>query len=424
MPTSACCPISPPKESSVPHRRPTPARKGREWLSLGIAGVVLSSPCAWADEFDLFGPLSLKFSETVTRDNNVHRLPEGASSGPNAPREDTMYDDSAGFSLDKTYGLQSLHLGATFGNRHYEHNTAQNSQTRNGDFAWRWTLTPDLTGSLTAARNESQNSFEQYGATGGSINRTDTTAASVDFGGSAPIHLIGTASHVDSSNSVAITQTGNTKALAGEIGVKYLSAAGNSIAYLLRGQRIDWQGQQLDPVNLLDTHAEQTDHEVQLHWLPTGKSSVDVVVTRLDKRYEHFHQRDYSGTGGSFSVGWQPSAQVQVALTGQRSYASWFNSFSSYSLTDNVSLRPSWQFSPKASMHMSFGRSSVEYLGPVVPQTLPLRHDHTPTAELGVDWTPLRNLALSATWHREHRDSNQIFGYSDNTGSVTARLQF
>lgn len=381
---------------------------------------------SWADESDTF---IATIAETIVRDNNLFRVPDGTSpmlelSG-NPARKDTIHTENVGFTLDKAYSLQRFHLGASLANYHFETFSFLNYQAKGFDARWDWSLTPRLAGRLSAERSQSLNSFADNRDFSRNVRTIDNRNAAIEYDVFGTWHILGGAGHSKVEDTF-ILPTGNTATNFAEAGIKYVSAKGGSIALLNRTSHISWLDVPLDYFFQLDVAATQHDSEVQLNWPLTGKSQVQAIVTRLNRTHQNFPSRDYSGTSGTFNYAWSPSGKTQILFSASRNYIDWWDISSSYNVNDAVSLTPTWQLSSDVAAKLRVERSRRNFFAPIfIFEGVPQRQDDSRSAQLSLEWLPLRNFSLAASLQKERRTSNQEdMNYSDSTVMFNTRLSF
>ncbi len=393
-------------------------------LALGVA-LAISAP-VHADEYDTF---NLILSESYAHDNNLFRLPDGVDPATvglgKSQRGDNIRTDAIAITADKSYSLQRFHLGAKFADYHFTTYDFLNYNTKNFDGRWDWSLTPNITGLIAAERAQSLNNFADYQSYVRSIRTTDTVRGRSEFGSLGALRFVAGISQSKTTNSQPIQQEWDTRTRAAEGGVRYLTSADSSIGYVFRENWVDWVGRPLDPVNLYDTGARQTDHELNGSWHAGSQASIDGAVARIDRRHDNYEARDFTGTNARLGINWMPETTLQIRLNAKREYGSWWASDASYTVTDTVSLAPVWQISTKVTLRATIEESTRDFRGPVVPTTTEARHDKLGSAQIGLDWAPWRNIVVGAAIQKSRRSSNHPgLNFTDTTASGYAQLTF
>ena len=405
--------------------KPNPQQALSRLLGLGLV-LAICQP-AHADEYDTF---NLRLSESLARDNNLFRLPAGVDPATvgvgKSTRSDTIRTDAVALTIDKNYSLQRFHLGASFSNYTFSNYGFLDYNTKNFDGRWNWSLTPNVTGLVSAERTQSLNSFADYQSYIRNVRTTDTVRGNGEFGSLGALRFVAGIAQSKTTSDQLIQQEGDYRTRTAEGGVRYLTSAESWLGYTYRENWVEWTGRDLDPINLYDTGARQIDHEINGSWHVASQAAIDGAVARVHRRHDNFSQRDFTGTNGRLGVNWLPAASVQVRLNAKREYGTWWTGTTSYVVTDTVSLIPAWQITPKITLRGQIDESTRDFRGPLAgaPAT-DMRQDRLGAAQIGLDWTPIRSLTLGTALQKSRRSSNYPgLDFSDTTTSITAQLTF
>jgi len=83
------------------------------------------------------------------------------------------------------------------------------------------------------------------------------------------------------------------------------------------------------------------------------------------------------------------------------------------------------QSDAKVSLSANLTRKLSNYGGPVFAVTGPPRQDEFRSLQVGLNWTPLRALTLSASFEHDRRDSSVLgFQFTDNVATFNASATF
>lgn len=391
----------------------------------GLLAIAAAVP-AQADEQDT---LNIHFSETFTHDDNLFRLADGVDPRtvglPKSSRSDNIRTDSLWITADKRYSLQRFHLGARYDNYNFSNYSFLDYNTKNIDGRWDWALTPHITGLLAADRVQSFNNFADYQTYIRSVRTTDSIRGNAEFGSIGALRFVVGANQSKTTNSEEIQEDNDNRSRSAHGGLRYVTNAGNSVGYLYRRYRIEWTKRDLDAVNLYDTDAEQTDHEINAKWNFAGQAALEGAIARIDRSHDHFEERDFTGTNARLNLNWAPDAQWRLGAWAKRDYNTWWSTTASYTITDSYGFAPTWLITEKISI---FGRaewSQRKFREPPIVTTADDRLDKVRTYQLGINWTPVRYLTLGADVIKSERDSNQAgLDFSDTTASARVQLNF
>ena len=392
----------------------------RHRLFLAAACVLIAGTVAGPAAAEQDRPIMLQVGSTGGWNSNIFLTPNNTQSVYYAA-------PYVGLIFDKAYAQQEFQANVTETFYRYSQSSLDASALAYSG-AWLWHMTPGWTGTISGGRTASVNNFSQFQSTNGQsfVVTTYNSNFNLDgiiFGG---WHLLAGGSFLQSNNSQQFQALGSYREYGmADTGIKYVAGSGSWISAVNRWVQGDYFDQQPDPTTLLDNRYQEQENGLKSSWLITGKSTVNTRLSWLARRYQNFSQRNYSGPRGqiTYSLG-SAADKLRLNVGYTRDIAAYLTDQSSYTITNTVSIIPSWQVSQKIAVHMDLERATWSYRGPAV-SSFPLRGDTVLSALLGADWTPLRYLALSASAQRSHRSSN-IFAdeYNDTLVNISASLKF
>lgn len=407
------------------------ARKkhSRSFRALAVAGLTLAAAHAAADAGDT---LNFIAGTTIRQEDNLFRLP--ASLTPQAVQaligqpstSDQVRVGYFGIQLDKAYSQQQFHLDATASTYRYKNFSRLNFDAFDYAGHWNWHLTRHLGGKLSMDHKQTQASFASSTNYGG--NNTVTTENrrfDVDWWAHGSWHLLGAAWRYKHRNSQVNLAEDSFIQNSGETGIRYLAESGSSLTLLVRKARGEYADRALNPASLLDTGFRQTDAELRMVWLVSGRSTLNGRLTHLERKHDNFAQRDYSGTAGKFDYILTPTGKLQLNVSAARAIGSYQETAHSYYVNDSLAFVPVWQISAKTALRLNLEHGRRDYLGGAVAPPALGRQDRTRTAQLSLDWSPLRALTLTGSLQHDTRSSNQAnLDYEASAASIAAQLSF
>jgi len=363
---------------------------------------------------------------TATYDDNLFRLPANRAVPipGKSSRSDMIYTAFAGVRIDKPYSLQRFQLDLTATRHEYQTYGFLNFSALDYRAAWLWALTPRLTGALSADRTERSTNYADFTRLNQrNIQTIENRRFMADWAAGGAWHLTGGVDQTRVNNSGDFTEMGNYVQDSAEAGIKYVSAANNSLALIRREARGEYSGRTLGPA-LLDTGYDQSETELRGLWKITGHSSLDARLGYQDRTHEHYARRDYSGAVGRLSYLWTPTGKLQFTLAAGRDLYSYQNAGNSYYAYDYLSLMPAWLVSDKTTLRLKLDLGERDYRGSG-PTGSASRNDTVRAAQLSVAWRPLQSVDIGGYLTREQRSSN-LSGqsYQDTIAGVSATLRF
>ncbi len=393
----------------------------------GLAAALFVCP-AFAAESDT---LKLALSDTFSYNSNLLRT--AGSAGPLAgfsTKADRVNVVAVALKLDKQYAQQRVQFDVTKSAARYDVYSYLNADTLNYRGAWLWTLTPHITGTLSADQTQAQIPFVTSSGTQRNLQTTDNQSFKMDARVSGGWHLLAGVGQSESTTEQAILGTPSFKSRRVEAGARYVTVAGNSITFLQRVIPTDLSNQPLDAVNLIDTNYRDTESELKVIWKPSASSSFDGTLTRKERRNEHFAQRDFTGIASDLRYTWTPMGKLTFNVSAMRNilpYVAYGNTLenSTYSVDQSLSLESVWQAASKTAVRFSYVRVHSDFRGAVLAIAGPARSDEYHRPQLGVDWIPTRYLSLSAGLEQERRSSNVAnFEFTNTIATLRAALTF
>lgn len=405
------------------HRKSYPSR-ATNLLALLLATLPLHS---LADANDTF---QLNAAATEQYDSNLFRLSSDVDAEMaigSSTKSDRISILSAGLKLNKPYSLQRIELEATAINYRYQNFDYLDFTAANYAAAWRWKLTPDLHGNLTASQNESLNSFADYKSYRNLNIRTDNDLrfdAIYEIDGAWQAH--GAVSRSKRTNSKIFVQEGDTLSNTIDGGIRYAFPSGSSLTYSLKtGQGEYINRPQPIAVALLDNRFDTLENEARLVWPITGKTTIDARAAYVERDHAHYTERDYSGAVGNLKVDWEITGKTRLAAMLARELASYQSISSSYTRTDRLSINPYWQVDAKFGLRLRYDYARREYLGAIAVTSANGRVDHLHYGQIALEWQPYRSLFISTALQTDRRTSNQPDqDYDSNMINISAQLDF
>jgi exopolysaccharide biosynthesis operon protein EpsL len=383
--------------------------------SLVLFGVASVARGAEGDDFQV------ETSVIMKHDDNLFLLPNPGQ----APTSTWMETASTAFSFDHLYSSQLVHLDASISNNRFYsfHYLDYNAVTYNGE--WQWQLGNQLSGSITADREEYLDSYEEFqDYNTPNIVRHTGQAFKFDWNAAGPWHLVGGILHSQNDRPAAFTQVGTFSQIDGQLGVRYVTALGNSVTLQLRNSDGHFD-REPDYSTLLDNAYTQHEAEVITRMNIGGWTALATRVGYVIRRYSNFGERDYQGWVGRVEVNWQPSARTVLNLAASRDLVDYEESDSSYYWLNELRLKPSWDMTAKLRLEGSVGIGWRSYQGAVGPIPNGSRSDRVGDVFARLRYKPTRGFVVGVSAGvSKRRSSFTGYNYQDKTVAVDATLTF
>ena len=375
--------------------------------------------------------LELLLSETLTHDTNLLRLPKNvnpvAAAGVSS-KADTSSATAVGLRIDKEYALQRFQIDVTETAYRHTNLSFLNYQALEYRGAWLWRVTPRWSGVVATDRVVTLASLADTAIAQRNrrnLQTSENLRLTLDgsLGGGWHVLLGGFVSQVKFDQ--AILPQNSTRTRGADAGVRYVSAAGNSVSLVQRATQGDFLNRAADVATVTDNGFRRNETELRMDWNVSGKSLIQSRLAWSGVHHEHFAARDFSGFGGEVAYVWSATDKLRLDVVARRDLSQWWQTSSSYRVDDTLSIAPTWRASSKTNVRFRLDRKHSDFLGPVFPLTSPLRSDTAYLALVGVDWTPVPNVVLDAGLQRQRRSSNTALVDFDSTiASINARVRF
>ncbi len=390
---------------------------------VGLLVLLVGTP-AFADQFDT---LNYTASAGYFFDNNIYRLPSwkdpkttiGATG-----KSDRIQQLSLSIDVDKKYANQELLFKAKGTNNKYRTFSLLNYNDTAYYAAWNWSPGSKLHGTLSENRTQTLYSFADVQTKTRNLKTISTPRLSADWWFQSNWHLLLGIGKEDSTSSVTTANSLSYRTNTKELGLKYDPSDGNWAMLMSRTIRGSYSNAGLYYVAQIDTEYTEKQQELQANWQLTGKSVLSGNLKNIKRQYPVFSQRDYSGMERGIKYTWGATGKTYLNIAMNRSISSWFDTASSYYVTDTVSISPGWQASAKVNLYMAILRSNTDYRNPVVANTV-ARSDVNQTQMLGIGWAPDRSLNFNVSLQHSTRTSNYAdLEFSDKSANLYFMVTF
>lgn len=387
-------------------------------VPLILSGAVLFTGAAAATEGDV---VIFTVAGTITRDDNIFRLPDDfnvAAFTGNRRRGDTIRTTVLGLRIDQPWSRQRFILDARLLDNRYAYYDFLDHQARNYELHWKWQLGNRLQGDLYRSRTQQLTDFGDFRSPNRNMRSQTTTGFDARWWIHADWYVLGALARTDSENDTALRRPWDNTAATAEAGVLYRAGTGSEIQFVLR---------ETDGEHPYRPAADYTLRVRELRglWNVSGKSVLRAQVSRVERDHPRSPQHDFRGANGRLSWDWQITGKTSLNVTARREISAYQDFYSSYVLTEGITVTPLWRPTYKTSVQLRLDRSTRDYLGDVNPLIGYHRKDTVRTAALTFGWMPLQSVNLAATLQRERRDSSDpSFQYRDRLVWLSAQFTF
>jgi exopolysaccharide biosynthesis operon protein EpsL len=386
--------------------------------SLGFLLICCSACASWAQDI---APFSVNAGYTVQTDSNLFR--QSANFGAQAER---VGISSLGLGFNTTQSLQKIEVNVNLIDYSYKNFDYLSFTARNYDAAWRWSVTPRWTGSLTSSRKETLNSFVDYGNISQRNQRLDANLRlDTSYELSGPWRLVGGATRTKQENQLVVFGDGDYRLTSGDAGLRYVLGSGSTLTYLARATNGDYLHRVMPNTGAFDESFHQFDHDLRLRWVLNGNSTVDAKLSYLSRSHSTYAERDYSGFANDIGLNWAVSGKTSVSAAYAHGLSTYATSYSNYAATDRITLGTQWQMSAKAALRFNHSWTRAEYLGSPTAVPSAQRRDTSRDTSLSVVWAPTQQIMLDASLQNQGRSSNLgSLDYDARLVTLTAQFTY
>ncbi|MBL8483434.1 MAG: outer membrane beta-barrel protein [Rhodocyclaceae bacterium] len=413
---------------AAPERRGVQARRP---VVRGLCRVLACLPWAALAAAELPAPaagdgLSVEPGLGIRQEKNLFRLPPG---DPAAAHSERVFIPYVRLRYERGWSLQSLFIDATLDEHRYRDHPQLDHQGRRYVAAWRWAITPHLSGSLAAEGEKALTSFADFrGGKDGNLQSRQTERLSLDWWMGGGMHALAGVAATRLRNSRAFTEVATSRLTQGEFGLRYVSTAGSEFTLMRRDGEGNYPDRSVDPVNGFDERFRRRDTEFSLAWPLSAKSQLKLNLGRVAQSYPNVPARNFSGSQWRADYLWSPAASLTLQFSARRELGEWQDRTASYVQSDSYTFAPVWAWSEKLRFRAGVMRQTRHYLGALdaVPQA---RRDRLRGVEYGLAWTPRSALTLGLTARTESRASSPdavaaLRDYSARSLALDVRLHF
>lgn len=382
-------------------------------LLLGYCFLNLSSSQVMADELD-----TLQFRASINKayDDNLFRRSTNETS-------EQITRSTLGVKVDKSYSLQRVILDVWVIDNKYDKNDYLDFVGKNYSATYLWTLTPSFTGTLSSRQTEAMNNFGDFLNNQQNVRTIINNEFSTKYSPHKVWGLIFGVSQTKVENSQVFTAITDFDAKGLDYGVSYDFASGAYVKFLAHNRSGGLSQRPLDPINAFDNGYKENEYELDLFTQDPGRSSLSAKVGHLSREYDNFKVRDFESFIGNVSYNLIITGKIKGNFILTRTATPFETVNSTYSVTDTLSSRLTYDFSSKIEAGLNLRYSERDFEGRERFDTSG-RNDKEHSYGGFITWNPTRSIGLSLNSVKSYRDSTvSRFDYEDTLTSVNLELK-
>ncbi|WP_180127396.1 XrtB/PEP-CTERM-associated polysaccharide biosynthesis outer membrane protein EpsL [Rhodoferax sp. BLA1] len=398
------------------------------WLVTLLA--LISTTSARAQQQDLVqvqDTLMFRADYTLQSDSNLQRLPASANVSAQTGRDSTAERigiSTLGVSFNKAYSLQRLELDLSVLDYSYQNFSQYSFTATNYAAAWRWSITPRFHGSLTADRLVTPNNpSDAPDVTQRNLRTTSNTGFDAIYDMDGTWSLLAGLSRTNQTNQVALGTGDDYNANTASVGVRRASGSNSVFTYNLKTS----SGRYLT-ASANNREFDQIDNGVNLSWVLSGNTTANLSAVHIDRNHPSQPQRDYSGFNTGVAINWNITGKTALAASWARQLGSYQTGYSNHTLSNRLSLGPTWRIGSKTYLGLRYDLTYIDYLGAPDAGSITQRKDTLRDASLSLNWQPFQFVAFNASLKKSTRDAAVTnlapLDYSSTVGKLSADFSF
>nr|WP_019882401.1 MULTISPECIES: XrtB/PEP-CTERM-associated polysaccharide biosynthesis outer membrane protein EpsL [unclassified Methylophilus] len=365
-----------------------------------------------ADELDT---LQFKASMNKTYDSNLFRR-------SNNEVAEQITTSIFGVKLDKTYSLQRFVLDISYVDNKYNENDYLDFAATNYNGSWLWSLTPNLTGTLSSQRTQSLNSFGDFLNTTRNIRTLTDNQFRAQYSPHKVWSLILGVSQASLENTETFTAISDFDSTGLDYGAAYSFPSGAMITFLGHSRKGEYKKRPLDPIIAFDNGYSEREYEVDLFLQDPGRSKLIGKIGYLEREYDNFTIRNYQSYVGYLNYDLMITGKIKSSFGLTRILAPFETESTAYSISDTVTAQISYEVTSKIQAGINLRYTERDFGGRGQFDSSRLDKEDAFAGFIG--WNPTKNIGFSLRSTKSSRNSNvSRFNFDDTLTSVNIELK-
>lgn len=377
---------------------------------MSVVPLVLTPPALAED------PTPLRYGAGVTfqRDSNLFRVDSEASGGV---QSDNITNGYAYLGFDTTLSRQRLYGNFNFGKTQFSRFSQLDYDKQDIKAGWDGDFPGQVRTGLAWTRTAQLANFADLVIPRKNVITRDAVRLDLDVPVVSNWHIVaaGVANRARNSSTFDVGNDLDGRSIEG--GMRYVTNYGNRLDLVFQQTNVEYINRQAQS----DADSAYEEHSASLRtvWAISGSSRIEGYGGYLERRNEHFNNRDFSGPSFRFGWTWEPTGATVIVLTAYRTMGAAGDNEYEAAVTKAVRVAPAWSVTGKLAMDASVEAGQRRYIGDTE------RLDDFQSAGLGVRYEALRWLSVALSYRGERRDSNVVKrDYVDHAGTATVQIGF
>ena len=382
-------------------------------VSIAMLALVPWSAIAQNAPVDWFAgqpdPLRLTLGTGLTYDDNVFRLPRGASVPATIgdSRGSFIWNLSARGYADVTWSRQRFlaTLGANV-NR-YDRIPGLNYNGTEGRLRWLWRIGDRWDGQVYVDRATDLQPFTNVQGFVRNVLTTQNAGLRGEYWVAPDWYVGAQFEQLRVSSEAAASRQSNLVQDAMELSVRYVPRTNSSVRGFIRQSDGDYP-ERTSPTLILDTSYRQRDLGVEVDWQRRGPLSGSGRVAYTTRSFPVLRDREFSGLTWRLTPVWVTSAKTGIRFNLAREIGVFEDISATFIVYDTARVDPFWQVSSQVRVTASLSHNKRDFRGgsAAVGVGVGRRVDKIDTAGMSAEWRVDRNWSLSSGMQYSTRRSD------------------
>ncbi|MDR0565005.1 MAG: outer membrane beta-barrel protein [Azoarcus sp.] len=390
-----------------------------------------------AQEDDSKNPFSFTASETVMRDSNLYRLPNGVDA-PKGKRSDTVSVTKIGVNFDKELSRQGFHAGVSASRSFYAIHKNLTNTGGDANAQWNWRIGDRLSGVLGYSYGESFVGFSNTYTTNSVdqkrvMRQLGRARFSLDYWWH-PDWAVGLGfSDVRNDYRDKLREYDKYDAQEASVNFTYRPSTGNRIVLSFRGEEGQYSNRakksELAPGETSLRDWSQRDVRLSGQWKLSDVTQLNGYAGYTQRKYDLASNRDFNGLMGKIEFHWVPTGKAVIDLSWRREVGADQDAVSNYAVTQGWSLRPTWVITQKVRLGVS-GEYLKRTYGGDAGQVTPGTYYHPRDAKTlsygaTLQYLPVPSASIALGYQNEKRDAKEkIYDYRAHSVFLSGSITF
>ena len=320
-------------------------------------------------------------------------------------------------------GLQSFDVDAHFDNYQYQTETDQDHTEANYTAAWKWAVTPRLTGNVDAMQAETPRASAIYGP--GPNRQTQTHySADAQYEVDGPWHVIAGVSQDKHSSQYTDPSNPDTQSNSEDLGLRYDFSSGSWIRLSVISVNGNYLSDGTAAFAATGDSYRQLEEDLRLHWLLRADTSADAYITQINRTDQYNTQLNFSGFNYGANGNWAITQRSSLVAGYLHELSIDLEPAALFTTRDALNWGVNWQIGNWVQLQL---RQTLEQLGfRVQPgDSTNVRQDSSHDTSLALVWMAGRRWQVSAAvQQQEHSSTLAGQGYTGQQISLSTQLSF